>query len=462
MKQNSSVPAFLSKLWALLEDSGTDQLVSWSRNGTCFQVSNEGRFAKEILPLYFKHSNMPSFIRQLNMYGFHKVVLVDGRLPRDLDDVIEFQHPYFRQGEAPLLENIKRKVSVSRTDDVKLKQQEVSKILSEVRQMKGKQDLTDNRILAIKRENEALWNEISSLKQKQLQQHQVIRKIVHFIATMVQSNSVAGIKRKMPLMISTSGGTHSYAKYSRPITMDASQDPTAVHGIPKCETCEKSSVYPGRVIISDITDLDTDQALGELPSFEPSAAETLFSGDIETPSLAPGAGGPTFTSHDLYDAFLHDSCHMSDEEMSDRSELMDHPDMIDSSLAQIHSSLSNAQLNINLDLLRELFSPSSGGSVTAYADVGAHTQEAMAGEWELSQRVGHEGALPPAEQESGERTDGSYPREEEEEEEGVDMLPTLLELAQEAGAGGSFFPPTAGAEAFNPPSPEQRPPLLCS
>uniref|UniRef100_A0A4W3JTK6 HSF-type DNA-binding domain-containing protein n=1 Tax=Callorhinchus milii TaxID=7868 RepID=A0A4W3JTK6_CALMI len=178
MKQNSSVPAFLSKLWALLEDSGTDQLVSWSRNGTCFQVSNEGRFAKEILPLYFKHSNMPSFIRQLNMYGFHKVVLVDGRLPRDLDDVIEFQHPYFRQGEAPLLENIKRKVSVSRTDDVKLKQQEVSKILSEVRQMKGKQDLTDNRILAIKRENEALWNEISSLKQKQLQQHQVIRKVL--------------------------------------------------------------------------------------------------------------------------------------------------------------------------------------------------------------------------------------------------------------------------------------------
>lgn len=37
------------------------------QEGNSFLVLDEQRFAKEILPKFFKHNNMASFIRQLNM-----------------------------------------------------------------------------------------------------------------------------------------------------------------------------------------------------------------------------------------------------------------------------------------------------------------------------------------------------------------------------------------------------------
>ena len=37
------------------------------QEGNSFLVLDEQHFAKEILPKFFKHNNMASFIRQLNM-----------------------------------------------------------------------------------------------------------------------------------------------------------------------------------------------------------------------------------------------------------------------------------------------------------------------------------------------------------------------------------------------------------
>uniref|UniRef100_K7DYU1 HSF-type DNA-binding domain-containing protein n=1 Tax=Monodelphis domestica TaxID=13616 RepID=K7DYU1_MONDO len=105
------VSGFLAKLWALVDDSSTDDVIGWSRNGQSFSILDEQKFAKELLPKYFKHNNLSSFVRQLNMYGFHKVVAVDsGVAAPEKTMTIEFQHSFFKQGEPNLLENIKRKV----------------------------------------------------------------------------------------------------------------------------------------------------------------------------------------------------------------------------------------------------------------------------------------------------------------------------------------------------------------
>ncbi|XP_040453063.1 heat shock factor protein 2 isoform X2 [Falco naumanni] len=206
----AGVPAFLSKLWALVGEAPSNQLITWSQNGQSFLVLDEQRFAKEILPKYFKHNNMASFVRQLNMYGFRKVVHVDsGIVKLERDGPVEFQHPYFKQGREDLLEHIKRKVSSSRPEENKIRQEDLSKIISSAQKVQIKQETIESRLSALKRENESLWREVAELRAKHLQQQQVIRKIVQFIVTLVQNNQLVSLKRKRPLLLNTNGPTKS-------------------------------------------------------------------------------------------------------------------------------------------------------------------------------------------------------------------------------------------------------------
>ncbi|TDG51093.1 hypothetical protein AWZ03_002456 [Drosophila navojoa] len=200
----SGVPAFLAKLWRLVEDSDTNNLICWSKDGRSFIIRNQAQFARELLPLNYKHNNMASFIRQLNMYGFHKITSIEnGGLRFDRDE-IEFSHPCFKRNYPYLLDHIKRKISNTKTVDEKsvLKQETVSKVLSDVKAMRGRQDNLDSRFSVMKQENEALWREIASLRQKHAKQQQIVNKLIQFLISIVQpSRNMSGVKRHMQLMI---------------------------------------------------------------------------------------------------------------------------------------------------------------------------------------------------------------------------------------------------------------------
>ncbi|KAG7225290.1 hypothetical protein INR49_007137 [Caranx melampygus] len=112
-----NVPAFLTKLWTLVEDPDTDPLICWS-------------------PV---------------------VHIEQGGLLKPERDDTEFQHPFFVRGQEHLLENIKRKVT----------------------------------------NNEALWREVASLRQKHAQQQKVVNKLIQFLVSLVQTNRILGVKRKM-------------------------------------------------------------------------------------------------------------------------------------------------------------------------------------------------------------------------------------------------------------------------
>lgn len=213
----AGVPAFLAKLWRLVDDAKTNNLICWSKDGRSFIIQNQAQFARELLPQNYKHNNMASFIRQLNMYGFHKITSIDnGGLRFDRDEM-EFSHPCFKRNCPYLLEHIKRKIASTKSIDEKsaIKPEVVSKVLQDVKTMRGRQDLLDSRFSIMKQENEALWREIASLRQKHAKQQQIVNKLIQFLITIVQpSRNMSSVKRHMQLMINDTPDSDKLRKTS--------------------------------------------------------------------------------------------------------------------------------------------------------------------------------------------------------------------------------------------------------
>ncbi|KAJ5929664.1 hypothetical protein N7454_006614 [Penicillium verhagenii] len=103
--------AFIHKLYNMLEDNGIQHLISWSNTHDSFVMSPTPEFSK-VLAQYFKHTNISSFVRQLNMYGFHKVSDVFHTGSPD-SALWEFKHGNgnFKRGDLVGLREIKRRAS---------------------------------------------------------------------------------------------------------------------------------------------------------------------------------------------------------------------------------------------------------------------------------------------------------------------------------------------------------------
>ncbi|XP_066104561.1 heat shock factor protein 2 isoform X2 [Saccopteryx bilineata] len=389
MKHSSNVPAFLSKLWTLVEETHTNEFITWSQNGQSFLVLDEQRFAKEILPKYFKHNNMASFVRQLNMYGFRKVVHIDsGIVKQERDGPVEFQHPYFKQGQDDLLENIKRKVSSSKPEENKIRQEDLTKIISSAQKVQIKQETIESRLSELKSENESLWKEVSELRAKHAQQQQVIRKIVQFIVTLVQNNQLVSLKRKRPLLLNTNGAQkknlfqhivkepadshhhkvpHSRTEGLKPrerisddiIIYDVTDD-NADENIPVIpETNEDvisdpstCSQYPDIVIVEDDNEDEYAPVIQSGDQNEP-ARESLSSDSDGTNPLMSSAvqlnGSSSLTTEDpvtMMDSILNDNINLLG-----KVELLDYLDSIDCSLEDFQAMLSGRQFSIDPDLL---------------------------------------------------------------------------------------------------------------
>lgn len=108
-------------------------VATWSPSGDNFVVKNVEKFAQDVLPMYFKHSNFSSFARQLNFYGFRKLK-AEPILTADFDArtacYVRFYHEKFQKNNPDLLAQIKRatKSEMQSKDDVDSLRGEICKL----------------------------------------------------------------------------------------------------------------------------------------------------------------------------------------------------------------------------------------------------------------------------------------------------------------------------------------------
>lgn len=93
---------FPQKLWNIVEDE-SESSVSWTPGGETILIDFpvfQQRFLNKRSTI-FKTTNMASFIRQLNLYGFRKV--------NNQTEIHEYRHPAFKRGRPDLLKGVTRR-----------------------------------------------------------------------------------------------------------------------------------------------------------------------------------------------------------------------------------------------------------------------------------------------------------------------------------------------------------------
>ena len=91
---------FPQKLHSLLQEmtfSGRESIVSWQPHGLSFRVHDRKEFETNILPLYFNHTNITSFRRQLCLYSFERIKF---GIDKDAyhNDMFLRDHPHLCEG----------------------------------------------------------------------------------------------------------------------------------------------------------------------------------------------------------------------------------------------------------------------------------------------------------------------------------------------------------------------------
>ena len=225
--KRKQIPPFVQKLNSFLEDGKNTELIRWSDEGNSFIVLDEDEFAKTLIPELFKHNNYASFVRQLNMYGFHKKVgLSDNSMrasERKNKTPSEYSNPYFRRGHPDLLWLIQKPKNASgkkgKKDDEDdddfeepqqqptrqrppqlkqlghgdstLSQEQLSSIHQELSQIRNQQVAISKMMGQLKREQEQLYGQAATYQEQHNRHENSINAILTFLAT-IYNRSISG------------------------------------------------------------------------------------------------------------------------------------------------------------------------------------------------------------------------------------------------------------------------------
>ncbi|KAF9908056.1 stress-responsive transcription factor hsf1 [Linnemannia zychae] len=241
-----NVNNFLSKLYNIVSNPVSNDLIHWSEDGDSFIVTDQVRFAKEVLPKFFKHNLFTSFVRQLNMYDFHKVPhLQQGVLMPDSDsEHCEFSHSHFQRDQPDLLHLVERKKAPSSNNSAKAGQDnlmstitggsgngvgisslgagvsaaggvnkrdaltlDLGHIVKEVNAIKRHQVAISTDLRNIERDHQSLWQESIAARERHQRQQETIDKILRFLASVFSGEKRAIVPHKKARLTITDGET---------------------------------------------------------------------------------------------------------------------------------------------------------------------------------------------------------------------------------------------------------------
>ena len=217
---------------------------------------DEDEFARTLIPELFKHNNYASFVRQLNMYGFHKKVgLSDNSMKASETKAkapSEYYNKYFKRGRPELLwliqkpknpsSNPKRKrdednVKQGDSDDdgrryvadsgggqahhgddggqemAMIPRTEYNSLRKEVQALQQQQKIISNVLNRIRQQNDSLYQQTSQFQQLHDRHENSINAILTFLATFYNrslegNNTVPNISELFGSSISQSVQSH--------------------------------------------------------------------------------------------------------------------------------------------------------------------------------------------------------------------------------------------------------------
>ncbi|KAJ1810461.1 hypothetical protein LPJ77_000887 [Coemansia sp. RSA 2523] len=166
---------FVNKLTEMVNDTQYQHLISWNFSGTSFVVCNIMEFSRELLPKHFKHNNFSSFVRQLNMYGCHKV----NKSPRGHrtmaeNQIWEFSHPKFNRDRPDMLDQIKRKTMESESLRREAGDMHANFVMLQV----SHTDLV-KRVHHLQENLSEVIRELAETRKKQTTQEGILRQLLH-------------------------------------------------------------------------------------------------------------------------------------------------------------------------------------------------------------------------------------------------------------------------------------------
>lgn len=200
----NTLPAFLNKLFGMINSSETDPWVHWNDEGTSFIIPSAQDLAEHVLGRHFKHNNFASFVRQLNMYGFHKVPhLNHGVLHNDgLPEVWEFTNENFQRDRPENMKYIVRKKGEAEKARSAAKQRstspsatspvfgqhpindmmDVAIVRAEVQNVASRQKMIREEVCRLATSQDSLWKYALETRQRYQDQQDKIDKIIKFLS----------------------------------------------------------------------------------------------------------------------------------------------------------------------------------------------------------------------------------------------------------------------------------------